>query len=113
MIGRTQNGLVLVEMDETYIKVEPVTEMKGVETEVKVLTVQAVAVVVELVAVETVPEEKEGKFMHIVFLPDMHVQEDLEEVQTEKRWHYLPITQICLCQDTSKGCAVLYRFDNN
>ena len=39
MIGRTQNGLVLVEMDETYIKVEPVTEMKGVETEVKVLTV--------------------------------------------------------------------------
>ena len=52
--------------------------------------------VVELVAVETVPEEKEGKFMHIVFLPDMHVQEDLAEVQTEKRWHYLPITQICL-----------------
>ena len=39
MIGRTQNGLVLVEMEETYIKVEPVTEMKGVETEVKVLTV--------------------------------------------------------------------------
>ena len=39
MIGRIQNGQDLVVMEETYIKVEPVTEMEGVETAVKDLTV--------------------------------------------------------------------------